>query len=267
MKRFLITTAICMAATGPALAQSATGVGIGTGIATSHSRSDSTAIGGGVGNAGTINPTNNTTITSNVPTQTTSTLTTQGKTSVSTVPSVFAPGLAAAGIESCLGAVSGGGSWLGTGITLGGSVPDLDCATRLDARTLWSFGLKKAAVARLCQNDRIYSAMPEVCGQYIARPAPIYAPAVQPTTYAGTAAYLEERQAVKGSIMLVDGKTGKDRLCNDYDEGKKRCRQWADAAITTRITMHSDPKKGTKTAPASAGAETKTARAVELKKD
>jgi hypothetical protein len=128
-------------------------------------------------------------------------------------------------------------------------------------------GLKKAAVSRLCQSESIYNAMPEVCGQYIQRPSPIYAPAVQPTTYAGTAAYLEAQQAVKGSIMLVDGKTGKDRLCNDYDEGKKRCRLWADAAVTTRITMHSPPKSAAKTAPASAGAETKTAHAVELKKD
>ena len=73
--------------------------------------------------------------------------------------------------ERAVGGAAGGG--LGTD------------AARLDARTLWSMGLKKAAVARLCLNDDIYRAMPEVCRQYLPPPAPRY-PAPRPvaTRYA-----------------------------------------------------------------------------------
>jgi hypothetical protein len=225
MKRALLATCCIVAITEPALAQQATAVG--TGIAASRSDSKATAIGvggtavgGGVGNTGTVNNTNNPTaaiITNNPANQT---LTTQGTTSVRTVPSVFAPGLAAAGIESCLGSVSGGGSWLGTGVTLGGSIPDKDCSARLDARTLWSFGLKKAAVARICLTIDVYNSMPDVCAQYLAHPPVGYAPTVAPVVYGGVAYN-------GGDIWLVEGSTGKDRLCSDYDQPNQRCRVWA----------------------------------------
>jgi hypothetical protein len=136
---------------------------------------------------------------------------------VKTVPSVFAPGLAAAGIETCLGSVSAGAGWLGGGVTFGTTITDYGCAARLDARTLWSMGLKKAAVARLCLNNDIYNSMPDVCVRYLPQQRPVYAAAavVQSPTYAG------------GPIMLVEGKTGKDRLCESYDAAHKRCRHWA----------------------------------------
>jgi len=111
MIRFLTTAAILAAASGPVWAQSATGVGVGTGTGIGVAKSQSTAVGGGVGNTGTINaaPTSNVTI-GGAPATSNSVITTQGKTSVSTVPSVFAPGLAAAGLETCLGSVSVGAS-------------------------------------------------------------------------------------------------------------------------------------------------------------
>ena len=228
MIRFLTTAAILAAASGPVWAQSATGVGVGTGtgIGVAKSQSQSTAVGGGVGNTGTINaaPTSNVTI-GGAPATSNSVITTQGKTSVSTVPSVFAPGLAAAGLETCLGSVSVGASWLGTGLTGGGSIPDAGCAARLDARTLWSMGLKKAAVARLCLNPDIYRSMPDVCGTYLP---------VAPTAYAiapaAPVAYSEPAY-VGGPIMLIEGRTGKDRLCNDYDATKQRCRAWDGAVM------------------------------------
>jgi hypothetical protein len=37
--------------------------------------------------------------------------------------------------------------------------------------------------------------------------------------------------------MLVEGTTGKDRLCNDYDEARQRCRVWA------HVVSHRKPKK------------------------
>ena len=90
---------VAMAAGGPAWAQLSTTTGTGVGIA--GSTSSSHAISGQGGSA---------TITSNssVPANQT----------VKSVPSVFAPGLAAAGLETCLGSVSGGGAFVGTGIQL-----------------------------------------------------------------------------------------------------------------------------------------------------
>jgi hypothetical protein len=38
-------------------------------------------------------------------------------------------------------------------------------------------------------------------------------------------------------IWLVEGATGKNRLCNDYDVAQQRCRVWA------HTVHHSAPKK------------------------
>ena len=181
---------------------------------------------------------------------------------VKNVPSVFAPGLAAAGLETCLGSVSGGGAFVGTGFSFGTTIPDPGCAARLDARTLWSMGLKKAAVARLCLNPDIYRAMPEVCGQYLPQPAPVGypAPVPVPTRYAQAEAPVEaseEQSYTGGDIWLVEGATGKNRLCNDYDVTQQRCRVWA------HTVHHSSPKK---TTPAPAAAETEKKEESQVKR-
>ena len=172
MKRLLSAAIVAMAASGPAWAQTTSSLGpnimndpgpggsgglstaTGTGVGVARSTSRSQAISGQGGSAAIISN-------STVPADQT----------VKNVPSVAAPGLAAAGIETCLGSVSGGGAFVGTGFSFGTTIPDQGCAARLDARTLWSMGLKKAAVARLCLNGDIYRAMPEVCRQYLP-PAP-----------------------------------------------------------------------------------------------
>ena len=241
MKRLLMIAAILIAGTGHLCAQTATGIGIGTARSTSGARS--TAISGQGGGGGSvtldpngISPQTTTTITSN------STVPANQK--VSTVPSVFAPGLAAAGLETCLGSVSVGASWLGTGLTGGGSIPDAGCAARLDARTLWSMGLKKAAVARLCLNPDIYRSMPDVCGTYLPVAPTAYAIApVAPVAYS-------EPAYVGGDIWLTEGKTGKDRLCHDYDTTKQRCRAW------DGVVMH-QKKSGAHTATTAALKEPK----------
>src|ERR1700761_5043129 len=152
MKWPWLAAIIAMAASGPACAQSSTASG--TGVGTSSSTSSSQAISGqGGAGVGVASLTTN----SNVPADQT----------VRNVPGIVAPGLAAAGLETCLGSVSGGGAFVGTGFTFGTSIPDPGCAARLDARTLWAFGLKKAAVARLCLNPDVNRAMPEVCVQYL----------------------------------------------------------------------------------------------------
>jgi hypothetical protein len=213
MKRLLLAAIVAMAASGPAWAQSSTATG--TGQSTSSSQAIS-------GQGGTATLTSNSTV--------------PAKQTVKNVPSVIAPGLTAAGLETCLGSVSGGGSIVGTGFMFGATIPDPGCAARLDARTLWSMGLKKAAVARLCLNGDIYRAMPEVCDQYLPKPAPGYPASLPvPARYAQAEAS-EEQPYTGGDIWLVEGATGKDRLCNDYDVTQQRCRVWA------HTVHHSTPK-------------------------
>ena len=93
------------------------------------------------------------------------------------------------------------------------------------------------AVARLCLNGDIYRAMPEVCHQYLPPPAPGYrAPPPVPTRYAQAEASEEQPHTIR-DIWLVEGATGKNRLCNEYDVARQRCRVWAH-------TVHqSAPKK------------------------
>ena len=217
MKRLLLAAIVAMAASGPAWAQSSTAAGTGVGVARSTSSSQAISGQGGTG-VGVAAITTN----SNVPADQT----------VKSVPGVVAPGLSAAGLETCLGSVSGGGAFVGTGFSFGTTIPDPGCATRLDARTLWSFGLKKAAVARLCLNPDINRAMPEVCVKYLPAPAPTRVP----TRYAQAQAS-EEQPYTGGDIWLVEGTTGKKRLCNDYDVTQQSCRVWA------HVAHHSTPKK------------------------
>lgn len=76
-----------------------------------------------------------------------------------TPPTVVAPGLAAAGMETCLGSSAGGISLMGGGVTFGTTRVDEGCSIRLLARQLFAFGLQKAAVALMCQDDRVAMAM------------------------------------------------------------------------------------------------------------
>ena len=225
----MLTIALCATClTAPAFGQS-TAISGANSTAKSQSAAGAVAIGGGNATGGNARANANgnvgNVINLSSPANTTSTIRQEGKTSVETVPNAYAPGLAAAGIETCLGSVSGGGSWLGTGISLGGTVPDQDCAARLDARTLWAMGpveLKKAAIARLCQRENIYRAMPLVCDRYLAQMQPV---AVQPYPAQNwSRTYLTAKVE---PILLIDGNTGKERLCNNYDEPAQKCVTWA----------------------------------------
>jgi hypothetical protein len=79
-----------------------------------------------------------------------------------TPPTVVAPGLAAAGIETCLGSNSGGVSVMGGGFSFGRTTVDDGCTIRLLARQLHAFGFQKAAVALMCQDERVAVAMDAV---------------------------------------------------------------------------------------------------------
>ena len=76
-----------------------------------------------------------------------------------TTPTVVAPGLAAAGVETCLGSAAGGLSLMGGGITFGSTKVDGGCTIRLLARQLFAFGFQKAALALMCQEQRVAIAM------------------------------------------------------------------------------------------------------------
>jgi hypothetical protein len=227
MKQLLLAAIVTMAASELAWAQSSTTTGTGVGLAKSTSNSQAISGQGGTG-VGVAAITTN----SSVPADQT----------VRNVPGVVAPGLTAAGLETCLGSVSGGGAFVGTGFSFGSTIPDPGCAARLDARTLWSFGLKKAAVARLCLNPDINRAMPEVCVKYLPPPAPGYSGAPKVPTRSAKAEASDDQPYTGGDIWLVEGATGKTRLCKDYDVTQQSCRVWA------RVAHHSTPKK---TAPAS----------------
>jgi len=75
------------------------------------------------------------------------------------VPNVYAPGLAAAGAEVCLGSVSAGGSGAGIGVSIGGTYVDTECQLRLNARTLATLGYVVAAREEMCLDTQVRAAM------------------------------------------------------------------------------------------------------------
>ena len=87
---------------------------------------------------------------------------TDSKNRLITPPTVVAPGLVAAGMETCLGSSSGGVSMMGAGLTFGRTTPDDGCSIRLAARQLFAFGFQKAALALMCQDPRVVEAMAAV---------------------------------------------------------------------------------------------------------
>jgi len=225
MKRFLMIAAIMMVARVPAIAQTTTAIGTGTSTSTSTAQSNAVAIGGGNATGGQGGTANSAlTINSNTPAATTATINNTGTSTVRNVPTVFAPGLTASALETCLGSVSAGAAVVGTGASFGTTVPDAGCQARLDARTLWAFGLKKAAVIRLCLMPEIYKSMSEICVMYMPRELLPYgvAAAVEPAVVMASAT-----GGTGGPIELIDGKTGKTRLCDNYDSGKQKCRRWS----------------------------------------
>jgi len=221
-------------------AQNATGVGVGVAKSRSNSASNAVAISGQGGRGG--NARSNATATGNgnstvnfgaTPASTFSAQDINQHGSISNVPNAYAPGLTSAGLETCLGSVSLGASWLGTGLTGGGTIPDAGCSARLDARTLWSFGLKKAAIARLCLRDEIYNSMPEVCQIYLPRYAATPTVAVYPANGYQPASEADYQQYSGGPVEVYD-KKGRLRTCNDYDVTERRCRAWSHTASLSR---------------------------------
>lgn len=78
---------------------------------------------------------------------------------INNVPNVYAPGLAAAGAEVCLGSVSAGGAGAGIGVSIGGTYVDTECQLRLNARTLATLGYTVAAREEMCLDSQVRAAM------------------------------------------------------------------------------------------------------------
>jgi hypothetical protein len=231
MKRLLVVPIVMVCLSTPVLAQTATGVGVGVANANSASRSNAVAISGQGGRGGQGGQAASTLTVNNAaaPAATTSTVneTLSGTQTLRNVPSVFAPGLTAAGLETCLGSISAGASVIGVGATFGTTIPDPGCAARLDARTLWSMGLRRAAIARLCLQAEIYKSMPEVCYRYVSQ----YGPDGRLVAQAPEVAPLEPAAYAGGPVEVIEQKTGARRTCNDYDVTRHRCRVWAHAHL------------------------------------
>jgi hypothetical protein len=98
---------------------------------------------------------------------------TQGRrtTRLVTPPTIAPAALAAAGIETCLGSVSGGASFMGGGFSFGTTTKDDDCNRRLYARQLHNMGYGGAAIAIQCLSPEVNYAM-AVAGTPCAGPAP-----------------------------------------------------------------------------------------------
>ena len=90
----------------------------------------------------------------------------QNSRSVQQAPGAYAPGLAAAGIETCTASASSGISGPGFGFSFGATSIDEGCDARLDARTLVGVGLKGSAVLRLCEREKMALAMAQ-SGEFI----------------------------------------------------------------------------------------------------
>ena len=109
-----------------------------------------------------------------------------------TTPTVVAPGLAAAGIETCLGSASAGLSVMGGGLTYGSTMVDSGCTIRLLARQLFAFGFQKAALALMCQDGRVAAAM-EAAGSPC--PASVEIRVSDRRSFARANSFSEEEQA------------------------------------------------------------------------
>jgi hypothetical protein len=114
-----------------------------------------------------------------------------------TTPTIAAPGLAAAGVETCLGSSAGGLSLMGGGFTFGSTRVDDGCTIRLLSRQLYAFGFQKAAVALMCEDDHVAIAMAEVGSPCPARPVEVSNAAAQPAQ-----TYFD--QATTGSLRQSD---------------------------------------------------------------
>lgn len=86
-----------------------------------------------------------------------STVTTKGH--IDSTVAAFAPGLTAAGINSCAGSVSGGVGGTGFNFGIGGTYEMDECTARANAAALAGLGQNLAALESLCQSPKMRAAL------------------------------------------------------------------------------------------------------------
>jgi hypothetical protein len=91
-----------------------------------------------------------------------STVTTNGKTETtvkSPPPTAVAPAITTINNDVCATAASGAVQTQILGISMGGTVRDMNCERIKLSKNLYDMGMKVAAVSALCQDDRVFQAM------------------------------------------------------------------------------------------------------------
>lgn len=114
-------------------------------------------------------------------------------------PPVSAPSLAAAGIETCLGSISGGASFPGGGFSFGTTTKDEDCNRRLFGRQLYNMGYKRAAMVIHCFAPEVAQAM-AIAGT----PCPAADPQMVGTAYPVRAAAIPPSTPLSGPLVVTD---------------------------------------------------------------
>lgn len=61
--------------------------------------------------------------------------------------------------DTCMGSTSAGAQGVSFGVSVGTTWTDEDCIRRKDARELFNMGMKSAALALMCENDKVAAAM------------------------------------------------------------------------------------------------------------
>jgi len=104
----------------------------------------------------TTRSTNNSTSTSSVDSKTTSVT----ESTIRTPPnSAISPSISVMNNDICTTGVSGAVQTQILGISSGSTVRDMNCERLKLSKTLYDMGMKVAAVASLCQDERVFSAM------------------------------------------------------------------------------------------------------------
>jgi hypothetical protein len=76
-----------------------------------------------------------------------------GSYDIKNVPAVVAPALTSSN-DTCMGSTSIGGAGVGFGISIGSSWTDDNCVMLKNSRELYNMGMKGAAMARMCMDEK-----------------------------------------------------------------------------------------------------------------
>lgn len=148
MKSAIKTTTLLVALTAANLAFAQTSTSGSTSTATTSAGSTA----GSIGNSITIQSSPGGTLANPTVTDSYSTVTNQGTSTIRTNPAIAAPALTTTLTDTCMGSFSLGMSFTGFGATGGSTMVDQACVRRLDSREFRAMGLNDVALALLCQS-------------------------------------------------------------------------------------------------------------------